>query len=117
MNNKIKYIAGTAFLLATLLIVSCKGMVSQKNEEPSSQDEKTYLTLQVNNRRQTYRTLAYDKNQAFEIEKFTDFVLVGKYENEEEKIFLRLQATVTFHKKLRLRADNGNFLFMQNTTI
>ena len=52
MNKKIKYITGTALLLTTFLIVSCKGMVSQKYEEPSSADGKTYLTLQVNNSRQ-----------------------------------------------------------------
>ena len=109
MNKKIKYIAGTAFLLATLLIVSCKGMVSQKNEEPSSQDEKTYLTLQVNNRRQTYRTLAYDKNQAFEIEKFTDFVLAGKYENEEAKNLFEAASYSDLPQKIEITSGQWEF--------
>jgi hypothetical protein len=83
MNKKIKYITGTAILLASLLMLSCKGMFSQKIEEPSSKDGKTSLTLKVNNSRQAYRTLASDKNLTFDITQFTDFSLIGKYESEE----------------------------------
>ncbi len=109
MNKKIKYITGTAILLASLLMLSCKGMFSQKIEEPSSKDGKTYLTLKVNNSRQAYRTLASDKNLTFDITQFTDFSLIGKYESEEAKSLFEATSYSDLPQKIEIMS--GQWVF------
>lgn len=109
MNKKIKYITGTAILLASLLILSCKGMFSQKYEEPSSKDGKTYLTLKVNNSRQAYRTLASDKNLTFDITQFTDFSLIGKHESEEAKSLFEAASYSDLPQKIEIMSGQWEF--------
>lgn len=109
MNKKIKYITGTAILLASLLILSCKGMFSQKYEEPSSKDGKTYLTLKVNNSRQAYRTLASDKNLTFDITQFTDFSLIGKHEGEEAKSLFEAASYSDLPQKIEIMSGQWEF--------
>lgn len=109
MNKKIKYITGTAILLASLLMLSCKGMFSQKIEEPSSKDGKTYLTLKVNNSRQAYRTLASDKNLTFDITQFTDFSLIGKHESEEAKSLFEAASYSVLPQKIEIMSGQWEF--------
>lgn len=109
MNKKIKYITGTAILLASLLILSCKGIFSQKYEEPSSKDGKTYLTLKVNNSRQSYRTLASDKILTFDITQFTDFSLIGKHESEEAKSLFEAASYSELPQKIEIMSGQWEF--------
>ncbi len=112
MNKKIKYITGT-LLLITLLFVSCKNIFSLNNSvTKKSDDGKTYLCLKVTNSREAYRDLAPQDKQPFNIEAFTDFSLVGKFESEEGETLFEADTYDDIPQKIEIMS--GQWVFYLN---